>query len=175
MTTRRVVTGIDSAGKSFAIHDGPTTGTMDMGLLVSDDVWVDDPLNADTHADQDPVVGVNRLLPPAGGSLVRLLTLHPPTRPDMPDGDAIAAGASRFDPGDLFAQDPDGDQGWHTTATIDYAIVLSGRVELGLDSGWIELGPGDVVVQRASRHAWRLLGDEPAQLAAVMVASPNYG
>lgn len=113
-------------------------------------------------------------MPPVGGSSVRVLTLHPPTRPDMPDGDALAAGASRFDPGDLFARDPEGEQGWHTTATIDYAIVLSGRVELGLDSGWLELGPGDVVVQRANRHAWRLVGDEPAQLAAVMIASPNY-
>ncbi len=174
MATRRVVTGIDSDGKSFVVHDDPTTGSMDMGLLALDDVWVDDPSRPDPRADRDPVAGVNPLMPPSGGSSVRVLTLHPPTRADMPEGDAIAAAASRFDPGELFARDPEGEQGWHTTATIDYVIVLSGRLELGLDSGWIELGPGDVVVQRASRHAWRLAGDESAQLAAIMIASPNY-
>ena len=175
MVTRRVVTGIDGEGKSYAVHDGPTTGTMDLGMLVLDDVWVDDPSSPDPNADRDPVVGLNPLVPPPGGSTVRVLTLMPASRSDMPDGDSLAAAASRFDPGDAMEGGPAGEEGWHTTATIDYGIVLSGQVELGLDSGWVTLGAGDVVVQRATRHAWRLVGEEPAQIAFVLIASPNYG
>ena len=33
---------------------------------------------------------------------------------------------------------------------------------------------GDVVVQRANRHARRLVGDEPAKMAFVLIASPSY-
>ena len=174
MVTRRVVTGIDSNGKSYAVHNAETTGHMDLGALILDDVWVDDPANNDPAANTDPVAGLNRLEPPAGGSCVRILTLMPGSRTDMPDGESLAAAAARFDMGDAMEPGPAGEEGWHTTATIDYGIVLSGRVELGLDSGWIEMGPGDVDVQRAPRHAWRLVGDEPARMAFVLITSPNY-
>jgi hypothetical protein len=174
MTARRVVTGIDANGKSFAVHDGPTTGHMDLGMLVLDDVWVDDPANPDPNAQGDPVEGANALVPPEGGSSVRILTLMPASRSDMPDSDALVAAAARFDFGGVIEEGAAGEEGWHTTATIDYGIVLSGHVELGLDSGWVEMGPGDVVVQRATRHAWRLVGAEPARVAFVLIASPNY-
>ena len=77
MVTRRVVTGIDNDGKSFAVHNAETTGHVDLGRSVIDDVWVDDPANHDPDASTDPVEGVNRLVPPAGGSRVRILTLMP--------------------------------------------------------------------------------------------------
>ncbi len=44
----------------------------------------------------------------------------------------------------------------HRSWSIDYGIVLSGRLELELDGGQIiTLNPGDVVVQRATNHLWR--------------------
>jgi hypothetical protein len=33
----------------------------------------------------------------------------------------------------------------------------------------VRLGPGDTVIQNATRHAWRNLGHAPATLAAVHV------
>ena len=46
--------------------------------------------------------------------------------------------------------------GVHTTDTIDFEYVISGRVVLELDDGvTTELGPGDTVVQNGPRHAWR--------------------
>src|SRR5262249_49148766 len=44
----------------------------------------------------------------------------------------------------------------HRTASIDYGIVLSGSLELVLDGGAsVRLGPGDIVVQRGTKHLWR--------------------
>jgi quercetin dioxygenase-like cupin family protein len=65
-----------------------------------------------------------------------------------------------------------GDEGWHTTATIDVDVVLAGRVALELPGGRTELATGDVVVQRGTEHRWVPLGDEPLRMAAVMVAVP---
>ena len=43
----------------------------------------------------------------------------------------------------------------HRTESIDYGIVLAGEVILVLDDGSETLlGPGDVVVQRGTDHAW---------------------
>jgi quercetin dioxygenase-like cupin family protein len=44
----------------------------------------------------------------------------------------------------------------HRTHSIDYAVVLSGEVELELDNGEVvRLQAGDVVVQRGTNHLWR--------------------
>ena len=58
----------------------------------------------------------------------------------------------------------------HTTATIDYIVLLSGEITLVLDDGEpIKSKPFDAVVQRATNHAWMNTGREPALLVAVMV------
>lgn len=44
----------------------------------------------------------------------------------------------------------------HRTSSTDYGIVLSGELELLLDGGdAVTLFPGDALVQRGTRHAWR--------------------
>lgn len=44
----------------------------------------------------------------------------------------------------------------HRSYSIDYGVVLSGRLELELDGGEVvALQAGDVVVQRATNHLWR--------------------
>ena len=60
----------------------------------------------------------------------------------------------------------------HLTPTLDFIVVVHGRVRLILDLDERELGPGDVVVQRATNHAWACVGDEPALLAAVLIDQP---
>jgi len=40
--------------------------------------------------------------------------------------------------------------------TVDYNILISGELVLMLEEGEVTLsGPGDVVVQRNTNHAWR--------------------
>ena len=49
--------------------------------------------------------------------------------------------------------------GMHTTATIDFEVVLEGEVWLELDDGEeVHLRVGDCVVQNGTRHAWRNRG-----------------
>ena len=172
MTTRRVVTGVDAGGKSFFVHDGPTPGTLDLGRALNDEIWVDDPAAPDPGAARDPVAsGRFSLEPPPGGSVVRVFTFEPASREDLPSADEIAEAAARFDTGD--AMEPE-NPGMHTTQTIDYGIVLSGEIDLELDSGEVHLRAGDVVVQRATRHAWRNRSSEPCTMAFVLIHSPNY-
>ena len=172
MTTRRVVTGINTDGKSYFAHDGPTPGTLDVGMIISDEIWVGDPANPDPTAANDPV-GCEKfyLEPPVNGSVMRVCTWMPQGWEPELTQEEIAAALSRFDVGDAF----DADQpGMHTTRTIDYGIVLSGEIDLELDEGTVHLGPGDVVVQRGTRHAWYNRGTEPCRVAFAMISSPNY-
>lgn len=49
----------------------------------------------------------------------------------------------------------------HRTQSVDYGIVLEGQIESVLDSGEVQLmGRGDVMVQRATMHAWRNPSDK---------------
>jgi mannose-6-phosphate isomerase-like protein (cupin superfamily) len=65
--------------------------------------------------------------------------------------------------------------GMHRTATLDYDIVLEGRIGLELDDGAeVELGPGDVVVQNGTRHRWHNRGDTVARFLSVTVGATNH-
>jgi quercetin dioxygenase-like cupin family protein len=55
---------------------------------------------------------------------------------------------------------PGGPSLMHRTQSLDYGIVVAGTVEHTLDSGEVRtMGPGDVMVQRATMHAWRNASD----------------
>jgi len=57
----------------------------------------------------------------------------------------------------------------HKTRSLDYGIVLSGRVKLLMDEGEVELKPFDVVVQRGTNHGWSNPGAEPALMAFILI------
>lgn len=63
----------------------------------------------------------------------------------------------------------------HATDTLDYVVVLKGRIELVLEACTVELGVGDCVVDRGVMHAWRGLGDEPAVIAVVLLPAEPVG
>jgi quercetin dioxygenase-like cupin family protein len=57
----------------------------------------------------------------------------------------------------------------HRTLSIDYAVVLSGQLELVLDGGEaVKLRPGDAITQRGTNHAWR--NSSPDQPCRIMIA-----
>jgi quercetin dioxygenase-like cupin family protein len=62
------------------------------------------------------------------------------------------------------------EDGWHTTNTVDYVLILEGDIALELDDGKVELHAGDCVVQRATNHRWRNHGTGPARMVAVMIS-----
>jgi quercetin dioxygenase-like cupin family protein len=58
----------------------------------------------------------------------------------------------------------------HETDTLDVIVLVKGKVDLLLDDGEARsLKPGDVVVQRATNHAWVNTGDETALLVATLI------
>ena len=65
--------------------------------------------------------------------------------------------------------------GMHTTATVDYGIVLSGHATLELDDGVkVTLNPGDTYIQNGTRHRWSNSGAEPAVLAVALVGANHH-
>ena len=67
----------------------------------------------------------------------------------------------------------DGDKpGMHRTDTTDFGVLLCGNIVVELDDGAeVLLSAGDVVVQNGTRHRWRVVGDEPATMAAFIIGA----
>ena len=59
----------------------------------------------------------------------------------------------------------------HRTDSIDYAVVMSGEVDMELDDAKVHLKAGDVLVQRGTIHNWVNYGTEPCLIAFVLIAA----
>jgi hypothetical protein len=60
------------------------------------------------------------------------------------------------------------EDGFHTTRTIDFDVILDGEVDLILDEETVHLKGGDFVVIQAARHAWRNVSAAPASWIALL-------
>ena len=153
MGVRRVVTGIDDQGRSTFLSDGEAFGGDQWAEL-----WLTDPAKG-LDAVVDPHEGIGVLEPPPGGLAWRVFECPP----DALMREAMANAAADHMEG-IEAD------GFHTTQTIDFVMVLDGEVSLELDTGEVLLKTGDCVVQRSTRHAWRNRTDRPVKMMAVMVS-----
>ena len=59
----------------------------------------------------------------------------------------------------------------HRTDSIDYAVVISGEIDMQLDDSTVHLKAGDVLVQRGTIHNWVNRGSEPCVIAFVLVGA----
>jgi quercetin dioxygenase-like cupin family protein len=57
----------------------------------------------------------------------------------------------------------------HRTDSIDYAVVLSGEIDMELDDSVVHLKTGDVLVQRGTIHNWVNRGTQPCVIAFVLI------
>jgi quercetin dioxygenase-like cupin family protein len=57
----------------------------------------------------------------------------------------------------------------HRTDSIDYAVVLSGEIDMELDDSVVHLKTGDVLVQRGTIHNWINRGTQPCVIAFVLI------
>jgi len=57
----------------------------------------------------------------------------------------------------------------HKTASLDYIIILSGTVYLITDTEETLLQAGDIVIQRATNHAWSNRSDEHCIQLAILI------
>lgn len=59
----------------------------------------------------------------------------------------------------------------HRTDSIDYAVVMSGEIDMDLDGTTVHLKAGDVLVQRGTIHNWINKGTEPCVIAFTLVSA----
>jgi len=59
----------------------------------------------------------------------------------------------------------------HRTDSIDYAVVMSGEIDMEMDDTVVHLKAGDVLVQRGTIHNWVNKGTEPCMIAFVLISS----
>jgi quercetin dioxygenase-like cupin family protein len=143
-TGRRIVTGVDNAGKSIVQSDGIVPDFArwsDEKIGNGSDLWVEPqvPVDLTKYNDLNGRTGVTE--PPDGGVIIRVGTWNPGFSYPM-----------------------------HKTATLDFCIVISGQIELILDEGTTIVKPGDTVIQRGTNHGWRVVGDEPCTFAAILLS-----
>ncbi len=173
---KRVVTGHSKDGRSvFVSRDGLPDG---IGLdslpeMQQIELWAtgQDP-EVPCEPGEPPQLGKSFF--PASGETRFRFTVFPPAEVII---NAVRTGT---DPAviheEMLEKWPDiGDSmepdhpGMHTTDTVDYGIVISGKISLELDDGeTVDLQPGDCVVQNGTRHAWRNHGPDRCVMAFVM-------
>ena len=61
----------------------------------------------------------------------------------------------------------------HRTDSIDYAVVMSGEIDMELDAGSVHLKAGDVLVQRGTIHNWVNKGKEPCIIAFTLISAKS--
>ena len=57
----------------------------------------------------------------------------------------------------------------HRTDSIDYAVIVSGEIDMELDDLVVHLKAGDVLVQRGTIHNWVNRGTQPCVIAFVLI------
>ncbi|MDB5406481.1 MAG: cupin domain protein [Rhodospirillales bacterium] len=167
---RRIVTGHDESGKAIVVFDDdvpnkvmrPETGIVANWVWISASTPADITLAADTSSERR---GLN---PPPGGSIFRIVDF-PPTAGGEENLDHHAISSSLGLDQSSSKRRPATHPLMHFTETLDYAIVMSGEIDMMLDDSTVHLKAGDVIVQQATNHAWINRGTEPCRIAFVLI------
>lgn len=173
---RRVVTGHDIQGKAVIASDELFGG--DTSRVRPGDVFyrlwgwdLPPPLPDDGR---QPTF--DDFYPPHGGARFVIFDLAPDTTETEPPRIALSELIAEYDrllPGAAQYVNPATPR-FHRTPTVDFAVVLSGRVELELDSGdRTTLSAGDTLVQNGTSHAWLNVGRAPTRIGLFMAGIPH--
>jgi quercetin dioxygenase-like cupin family protein len=148
---RRVVTGHTPEGKSTVLYDSS------MAML-----------------EEDSGVGARQEDRAGAASRVIWTTQGFPVDNDDPSDTASRKVATAEIDGTVFRivqYEPGVAPRHHRTNSIDYAVVMSGSIELELDDETVQLATGDVLVQRGTIHNWRNSGHEPCVMAYILIGA----
>jgi mannose-6-phosphate isomerase-like protein (cupin superfamily) len=160
---RRVVLTVDQHGHP-RVTDGPPLNSVHAPTgFGCAELWTLRAPPASARDGFDPPRGPFALEPKAGGLTWRIIRLPVPDAA-LPREEQFLHIASdeRFSDEKL---------GMHRTDTVDFEVILDGEIELEVESGCVRLGPGDVVVQRGTRHRWRVVGKKACTYSAIMLGT----
>ena len=164
---RRVVTALDASGKAVALFDGKVQLTSFRSPNPASEMWVTDKSPSDYSSSEDRAKTRVGLTPPKGGTIFRIVDFVPTTKKvDQMDINTMmkVAGADAPKKG-LPPRHPM----MHRTRSLDYAIIMSGEIDMMLDDSVVHLKAGDVVVQQATNHAWINRSKKPCRVAFILM------
>ena len=139
---RRVVTGHDANGKAIVKIDEMVKNVMSSRPGANSSViWTTEAFPTDNAGDFD---GAQRKVPTSvdAGTVFRVVQFNPGVSPRN-----------------------------HRTDSIDYAVVMSGEIDMVLDGTTVHLKAGDVLVQRGTIHNWVNKGTEPCVIAFSLIGA----
>jgi mannose-6-phosphate isomerase-like protein (cupin superfamily) len=170
---RRIVTGHDPKGRSIVQEDGPPARVATLGGdsgTTFHEIWNtrSTPAPIDRASGEPAEPGIS-LLPPPGGTRIRILDIPPDdgTLAALPR-EAVRGLFEAIGAGHALAEDPPRPL-MHRTETVDYGIVLEGELVLILDDSEAVVRAGDIVVQRGTSHAWANRSTSNARIAFVLI------
>jgi mannose-6-phosphate isomerase-like protein (cupin superfamily) len=167
---RRVVTGLDANNKAVAIFDSKLTLNPGKSGVPAVNLWITDSSPPGFSFKDDAALKPIGLSPPDNGTAIRVVEFQP----------LDPAVEAKMDP--QFMMKVVGDHApargqpvkhplMHRTRTVDYAVILSGEIDMMLDDSVVHVKAGDVVIQQATNHAWINHSKEPCRVLFVLMDS----
>jgi mannose-6-phosphate isomerase-like protein (cupin superfamily) len=167
---RRVVTGLDANGKAVVMFDSRMPLKQGQYGLNSTNLWVTNsyPLGFSFKDDTSSIpVGVSPLENGTKFRVVEFPPLDAATEAKMEPNYLMKAVGAFAPARGMAVTHPL----MHRTRSVDYAVVLSGEIDMMLDDTVVHLKPGDTVVQQATNHAWINRGTEICRILFVLMDS----
>jgi mannose-6-phosphate isomerase-like protein (cupin superfamily) len=167
---RRVVTGLDANNKAVVMFDSRMPLQTGPYGLNSTNLWVTNtyPLGFSFKDDTSAIpVGVSPLDHGTKFRVVEFPPLDAATEAKMEPGFLMKAVGPVAPARGLPVTHPL----MHRTRSVDYAVVLSGEIDMMLDDTVVHLKPGDTIVQQATNHAWVNHGTGTCRILFVLMDS----
>jgi mannose-6-phosphate isomerase-like protein (cupin superfamily) len=166
---RRVVTKLDESGKAVVMFDSRMAMSGERPPNFVANMWVTGTSLPDFTSSEDRGKAKTGIVPPRNGTVFRIVDFAPePEAVGKMDKNTMMRIVGSGAPAKGL---PPRHPMMHRTRTLDYAIVISGEIDMLLDEGEVHLKAGDVIVQQATNHAWVNRGKEPCRVAFILMDS----
>jgi len=144
LNLRRVVTGHNRAGKPVVVFDDRGEHTSSWRPhMQQQQLWTTTDLPVELESGNGDKADRQAGTTIPGGSIFKVVEFGPGVTPRI-----------------------------HRTDSIDYAIVLSGEIDMQLgEEQLVHLNAGDVLIQRATIHNWINHGTKPCCIAFVLISA----
>ena len=162
---RRIVTTHDKSGKAVALVDAisPPDPKPD---ATSWHMWATDSSPVKSSGNKD-LAENHAFHPPKNGTQFRLVEFKPTGDVSKLDPQFIINffGLQKLAKRAVPVRHPL----MHRSASVDYAIVLSGEIVMLLDDTEFTCKAGDVIIQQATNHAWVNRSYRPCRIAFILM------
>jgi mannose-6-phosphate isomerase-like protein (cupin superfamily) len=167
---RRIVTIDDADGRSRPLSIGPVLDVRRDPArpgYASSHIWA---AGANLRA-ADVQTAHHTIEPPPKGSVCRVITFPPDAAYAGKVGvNEVAAFFAAAGSPHASTYSPKAPHPYmQKTLTLDFCLILEGRITLILDTQEVDLEAGDTVIQRGANHAWSNRSSQPCVIAFTLI------